>query len=290
MEDQVREFIVIKSREMRDLEDKVRNEVETLWGKYESIPGVKGLERSRSRSIQRDEEKDRRKEAAGKFSTPTSKDSSSKSSKQSGSSRRSSTDKPSTPAANPIIASAQTVTSPPTFGASSLLSASISANSFHAPPPPPKMADKVDNSIETLSKTLDKRSDARAVAMSHVFSVLDDAMANQASQRRRESSTRQKEQAEPVQDDQEGSHADDNEKDSWIDAERRLLASKGDEEDGNGKTPKAFKTKSLAEGKGKRAVKFQDPAPDVDGDEQADVAGQDGDDDGEPSSLYVTSC
>jgi len=257
----VRDFIAMKSREMRDLEDKVRNEVETLWGRYEGVPGVKGLERSRSRSVQRDEERDKRKEAAGKFNSPAPKEPATKSSKQSGGTRRASNDKTPTPTANPIAASIQSVVSPPGPGVSSLLSASISANSFHAPPPPPKMADKLEHSIESLSKTFDKRSDARAVAMSHAFSVLDDAMANQASQRRRESSTRPKEQAEPVMEDQEGSSADANGKDSWIDAERRLLSTERVDEAKDGRTPKPVKRKELSEGKEKRAVTFQDPTP-----------------------------
>ena len=243
---------------MRNLEDKVRNEVEVLWGKYEAIPGVTGLERSRSRSMQRDEEADKRKEAAGKFSTPASKESGSKSTKQSGHTRGVSGDKASLPV-NPITASTQSATSPPGPGASSLLSASISANSFHAPPPPPKMADKVEDSIDSLSRTLGKRSDERAVAMSHVFSVLDDAMANQASHRRRESATRQKDPTEALSEDQEGSETDVNGKDSWIDAERRLMATKGDGEEADGRTPRAANRKELVEGKEKKAVKFQDP-------------------------------
>ena len=285
LEDEVREFIAKKSREMRHLEDKVRVEVEVLWKRYEEVPGVEGLERSRSRSVTRDEERDKRRDATKRFTTARSP--------TSGSVISSGIKSPVgdiTPR-NPLGHSIQSITSPPAPGASSLLSASISANSFHAPPPPPQVADKIDDSIMTLSRTLDKRSDARAVAMSHVFSVLDDAMAGQAYQKRKESHSRTREPAKeadpsPVKDRNAG------ETDSWIEEERRLLAATDGEiaeaQEMDGRTPKPAQRKELSTVKEKdkekekerRAVKFEEPSKDEagagDDADDADVADQDG--------------
>ena len=129
LEDEVREFIAKKSSEMRDLEDKVRVEIEVLWKRYEEVPGVEGLERSRSRSFTRDEERDKRRDAAGRFTAAKSP--------TAGGVLSSSTNAPVgdiTPR-KPLAQSVQSIASPPGPGASSLLSASISANSFHAPTP-----------------------------------------------------------------------------------------------------------------------------------------------------------
>lgn len=240
---------------MRDLEDTVRNEVEALWNRYIHVPGVaQELDRSRSRSKTREGEKDKRRQSVSKFSpspagdvTPTR-----------------------APIANPIRA-AQVSSSPP-VGGSSLLSASITANSFHAPPPPPRVSDKVDDSITELSKMTDKNSDARAVAMSHVFSVLDENMAARSGKRkvvpptREELKMQQKEmQLLDQQYDEIKEEEDRNGKDSWIDQEEKTLGVVATGDEGDGRTPRPARRQELAEikaeGKEKRAVKFAEDGP-----------------------------
>ena len=221
----MQEFIAQKSNEMRRLEDSVRNEVETLWEKYKEVPGIAAdLERSRSRSVTREESKETRREVGGRF-TPT----------------------PSTTPKAGILAQATS----PTPAGSSLLSASISANSFHAPPPRPAK-DQVDHSILEASKRYDTKSDARAVAMSYVFSSLDEAMVQKGIKKR--STSIQAEDKPAVDGDGKvGTDGDKASKDSWIDDERRVLA----EEDVG--TPKSRRPEL---GEGKRAVKFIEPESD----------------------------
>jgi hypothetical protein len=150
--------------------------------------------------------------------------------------------------------------SPPTTGGASLLSASLSANAFHAPPPK-DMSDELQDSISELSRKFDKRSDARAVAMSHVFSTLDDAMGKPAVETGPAAGAASN-VASGLNTEDEGAVGA---KDSWIDGERKsldtaLLQPGGAEGEGEGgQTPKPPIRKMSEEGKGKRAVTFQEP-------------------------------
>lgn len=220
-EQEVKSYIAAKSKEMRDLEERVRGEVELLWQKYREGPG-------------REEETERRRSA----STSRSPDRDTKSPEP----IRSTTFSPPM-RVNPILV--ETATSPGNAG-SSLLSASMSANAFHAPPQT-DIPDSVDDSITEMSKTFNKRSDARAVAMSHVFSVLDENMGSLSQRATRGSVSKQ----------------ETNGKDSWIDGERMLLAARAasDDEGVDGRTPRPRNVKELErpDGRGKRAVAFKEP-------------------------------
>lgn len=211
---------------MRNLEDTVRNEVEALWNRFTHVPGVAAeLDRSRSRSTTRDGE-DKRRQSVSKFSpSPVGE---------------------STPTQTPDPIKSSVPTSP-TPGGSSLLSASINANTFHAPPPP-RVSDKVDDSILELSKTTDKNSDARAVAMSHVFSVLDDHMARG---KRKTTSKEEPKKAKEDSDrlDQIAEGSDTHGQDSWLEGEKAVAKEAG-------KTPRPSHRE--VETKEKRAVKFVD--------------------------------
>ncbi|WVW85702.1 hypothetical protein I302_107740 [Kwoniella bestiolae CBS 10118] len=235
LEDEVRRYISSKTQEMRDLEEKVRGEVEMLWEKYKEGPG-KGdvLEQSRSASTSR----------GGDVSRPMSKDRSVPSDD------------------NPL---AKVSTSPSVNPPSaSLLAQSLSANAFYAPPPstaPPDLKDEINKTLDQVANTYNKRDDSRAVAMSYVFSSLADHMGGASvgtSQRRRRSSS--KSNGEVPAD-----------KDSWIDEERATLRASNDgrmsaveEEEGEGRTPRPAQVRQLrdekeAKGKGKGKVTFEEP-------------------------------
>ena len=167
--------------------------------------------------------------------------------------------------------------SPPFASGSSLLSASISANAFHAPRPR-KLPDEVDDSIERMSKSVDKSSDARAVAMSYEFSRLDESMGSS----RRRSVTRQ----------------DFGGTDSWIDQEKRMLAAGrrgvvGEEGAAEETTPRPGRSRQLGEvEKGKeraRTVKFEEPKrhAEIDVDEEQVEAGDEQGDDGEARHMNL---
>ena len=99
--------------------------------------------------------------------------------------------------------------------------------------------------ITEISRTVGMRSDARDVAMSHVFSVLDNAMGSVKRNGGRERAITQQSSG----------------KDSWIDEERRFLATRAsadEEEEFDGRTPRSRARKELpreeGKGKGKQAV------------------------------------
>jgi hypothetical protein len=288
LEAEVQSFIAKKSDEMRKLEDTVRKEVEVLWQKYANVPGVAAeLERSRSRSDTREADaREKKREIAVKFAAPD---------KGPLTSSETPTPKGLSRSGSGASSLAQAM-SPTPAGGSSLLSASISANHFHAPPPRPSVEDKdeVTRSISELTKKYDTKSDARAVAMSYVFSSLDEAMAERAEAKRpgrtqTELEVRQtlnEDPSEVVENYPEGAKRID--KDSWIDAERRLLSTADGDADGT--TPKPAK-KELKDGtpKGKRAVKFSEPEPTTE--EGKDVSagdkGRDDNDDGDDGELRL---
>ncbi|WWD02495.1 hypothetical protein V865_000535 [Kwoniella europaea PYCC6329] len=257
LEDEVRRYISSKTQEMRELEEKVRGEVEMLWTKYKDGPG-KGeiMERERSSSTSR----------AGDLSRPVSKDRS-------------------IPSDNNPLAKASTSPSvnPPS---TSLLAQSLSANTFYSPAPtnkpPPNVQDEINKTLDHVASTYDKRDDSRAVAMSYVFSSLADHMVGASSvggtsQSRRRSSS---------QSNGNGNGEAVADKDSWIDEERATLRgtlgtanrmSAVEEEEGEGRTPRPTSVKQLhsekkeEKGKGKGKVTFEEPEEKTGEAERSDV-------------------
>lgn len=246
------DYILRKSNEMQDLEEKVRSEVEMLWTKYTQLPEVELEQRqardSRSASISRTRSRD----PVRHFSpSPTKQEQS-----------------------NPILNEA--VASPPFPAGGSLLAASLSANTYNAPRPAAPRPDLIESSLAEVSKLVDKKSDARAVAMSHVFSVLDDTMQRTGRGAGRSRSTSMTGGTEGVAGLADGDQNDTHGKDSWIDAERSLVErdKAGDQtifrqavdpEDSDPGTPKAkeqvnsaSKETPIGRDKGK-TVSFQEP-------------------------------
>lgn len=256
----MRRYIALKANEMRDLEENVRCEVELLWNKYREGPGKDEMENgSRSASSTRAEER-RGQGGVQAFSPPKT---------------------------NPIARNS--VVSPPYLGGSSLLSASLSANAFHAPPPSTHQSN-VEKSITDLSKTLGSKSDAREIAMSHIFSTLDEAMGSN----RNVTGSTQNQQAQELQG-----------KDSWIDGEKGLgstLAPAVLDGEEDGTTPRPSVKNELPDttggkGKGKEKekskVSFAEPEA-VDGDEavkepEESVAADELDQDGRSLMLLRSS-
>ncbi|WWC71612.1 uncharacterized protein I206_105570 [Kwoniella pini CBS 10737] len=248
LEDEVKRYISSKAQEMRDLEEKVRGEVEMLWIKYKDGPGkgeVEASERARSSSVSR----------SGSISRPISKD------------RASPLDQPNQ-SKNPLPKAVSAISPPSNAPGSSLLAQSLSANTFYAPQPinnaSASVKDEINKTLDEVASTYDKRDDSRAVAMSYVLSSLSDHMGGSTSgtagivqSKRRSSSS--KPEGEPVAD-----------KDSWIDEERvtlRGLSGKSNnmsalvEEDGESSTPRPKAVKELQgeKVKGKGKVTFEEP-------------------------------
>ncbi|KAK8854860.1 hypothetical protein IAR55_003599 [Kwoniella newhampshirensis] len=253
LEDQVRRYIAHKAQEMRELEERVRGEVELLWEKYKDGPAYK------------DETPQSRSASASRASTGETQ----RHNSISGSSRPLND-----PNDNPIIKAASSpLGSAPPGG--SLLAQSLSANTFYAPPPtsniPTSVKDEVDDTINRVASTYEKKDDSRAVAMSYVFSSLADRTGNSApgpaSHSRRKSST-----SKVIDQDL-------HDKDSWADDERlnaNMLTVPGskmdaveEEEAAEGRTPRPRTVKQLyseekitkEKGKEKGKVTFEDPAP-----------------------------
>lgn len=148
-EDDIRNYIASKSREMRELEDKVRGEVEVMWDRYVSGPGreeVQERERRRSTSLgPGDRKRDRSKSTS--ISKPTT-------------SVPEVTEQPSeSPIPRDILQSS--------IHGASLLSASISQMSYMPTRPAAPTSEDV---IQETAKNFDKKGDLRAMAMSYVLS------------------------------------------------------------------------------------------------------------------------
>jgi hypothetical protein len=186
---QIRAYIEVKAREMRELEEQVRCEVEHMWERYVQGPGrddVKERERRRSESLGASRDRKGKGRDRGGFGNGDE-------------SGRSSGVSP-TAMENPIMreaARAQTQTG------ASLLSASISQASYMPRPTP--IPDNVDNTIDEITRTYNKQGDQRAMAMSYVLSSMDGAMGKSAA---RDEAV----ESEPVKD----VHG----RDSWVDEER----------------------------------------------------------------------
>ncbi|RXK40252.1 hypothetical protein M231_02526 [Tremella mesenterica] len=243
-EDDVREYIYRKSQEMRALEEGVRSEVELLWTKYVEGPGKGELIRDRSRSSSqvgsrldrqssRDFEPKQKPAQVAEAKIPGSR--------------------------NPIaVAAATSMSSVPASG-SSLLSRSLTANAFHAPVPA-HVSDVTHNPMGQLYRG--KNSEAKSVAMSHVFSTLDNVMGGS----KRRSVSRERDTDVDEEKDLHG-------KDSWIDSERALLnkldgghveamGTVDEESSGLGRTPRPTDVKTLGEtrkGKARPKVTFEEP-------------------------------
>ena len=282
-EAEVLEFVAQKAGELRILEDKVRCEVEMLWNMFlendeEARAGSMSRRGSRVNSRSKSREPVRRFSPSPAARTRVRPTGSSTTSTNASASATPSTSAPSTqgPATsqsqtenpNPILNEA--ARNPAYAPGASLLSASMSANAYHQQTREPEVVgDVADDSIARVSQNYGTNDDARAVAMSHVFSVLDDAMASKKPRRRSRSrstgagsvptSATLKTTDESAGVQGQSIHG----KDSWIDHER--LVSKGvgkeptiqEESTGNSRqhTPKP----TGASGKeSKRTVTFED--------------------------------
>ena len=222
LEEDLKSIIALKTMEMRELEQKVRGEVELLWEKYRDGPGRREKSEEQEREASRSRSTSREPVQRHAFPPPQAVKPSAKPVKH----------PPLT--VNPIRVEEATPTG---ISGSSLLSASLSD---HPSPPrsPLAKSDAADDAITEISKTFNMRSDARAVAMSHVFSVLDNAMSSVTRKGGRERSTTLKTSG----------------KDSWIDEERRLLATRAlEDEEGkfDGRTPRSRARKELPPDEGK---------------------------------------
>ncbi|WWC63246.1 uncharacterized protein I303_105846 [Kwoniella dejecticola CBS 10117] len=247
LEDEVKRYIASKTQEMRDLEEKVRAEVEMLWNKYKDGPGrdeVEASERARSSSVSR----------SGSISRPMSKD------------RATALEQPQSK--NPLSKVASAVSPSNNAPGSSLLAQSLSANTFYAPAPSNNASasakDEISKTLNEVASTYDKRDDSRAVAMSYVLSNLSEHMGGSTTSgsalgqsRRRSSSSKTNGESVP-------------DKDSWIDEERATLrelsGKQGNmsavaEEDGENSTPRPKAVKELQgeKSKGKGKVTFEEP-------------------------------
>lgn len=282
----VKNYIAVKAREMRELEEDVRAEVELMWDRYVQGPGredVRDRERRRSQSI-----------GGGSMDRLGPGSSNGRGRNKGGfEAQPTSTSGMSTVvgsvAENPILRSAGTATF--NTGAS-LLSASISQASYMPRAPP--LTDEVDDTIDELAKTYDKTGDQRARAMSYVFSHMTEAMGSNGGPEEGE------DEDEVVVEDMKG-------KDSWAGEERSQSLKKqrseveaGTSENtgrGKGNGDEAAKVghsalaggkdkKSLGtDGKGKQKAKVSFEEPLVDGEETKSSRKEASEDDGKFSSI-----
>ncbi|KAL1413390.1 hypothetical protein Q8F55_001152 [Vanrija albida] len=207
IEREIGEYIAARNIELRRIEDQTRAEVETLWNRYIRGPGA-------------GEVTDRRR---GSIAPPAS---SSRSPSRSRVAFDTAGSKPAAPAA--AESSAPVSVPPPASratgatGTASLLSASLSANAFHAPPP--RAARNVnEDEFDQLTKTVSNEpSESRMVAMSMAFQTIEEHMgaaaaASSSAHRRKAEAHREarleKQEEEQKEDEKEGV-------DSWIGLER----------------------------------------------------------------------
>lgn len=270
LEAEVSQYVSQKAGEMRELEDKVRCEVEMLWNAFvESDEEARGASLSRRGSRVASRSKSR--EPVRTFSPPPS--ARTRPSRPSGSGFLPTVSSQSrsisqSQSNNPILNEA--VANPAYPAGGSLLSASISANP-HQPVESTPRSDIVDDSISRVSQTYGTGGDARAVAMSHVFSVLDDAMSSKRERRRSRSRSigNGSAPATTVEPTDGASGPSLHGKDSWIDGERLLAKGGGKEptieEESAGTSGKQTPKPANVVGKDtKRTVTFQDQARNTD--------------------------
>lgn len=303
-EAEVLEFVAEKAREMRTLEDKVRCEVEMLWNAFlenDQEARANSLSRRGSRVNSRSKSREpvrrfspspvaRTRVRPSGDSTPSATSSASATLARATPTISRSQPQPQTQsqATNPILNEA--ARNPAYAVGTSLLSASISANAYQAhatsqSPDPEPIGDVADESINRVSRTYGTNDDARAVAMSHVFSVLDDAMASKRPRRRSRSrstgagsvptSATANVPATPKNPDEsavapaaggQSTSTSIHGKDSWIDHDRLLARGVGKEptieEESTGNTRQHTPRPASTVKEGKRTVKFQDQKDD----------------------------
>ena len=259
----VRAYIESKAREMAVVQEQTRKEVELLWRAYANGPGRgQEVERRRSRSVSVSRRASRGAASGTAGRKPSGLQTgvftgaaSARAGEEGvgGSALDVGTDEESSPGPspqpqptdNPIL---RETISQSAYTGGSLLSASISRNSYMQPvssfspsgsqtttasgsnlnPANSRAVATADNAIDDLTNTntLPLQDDQRAVAMSYVFSGMDEMVKQRQTRERRASGSRDREARElanvneavdQVQKDVHG-------KDSWIDEERNLAA------------------------------------------------------------------
>ncbi|CAK9782843.1 hypothetical protein CC85DRAFT_312743 [Cutaneotrichosporon oleaginosum] len=219
----IREYISKRANDMRRIEDQVRAEVEALWDRYSEGPGagdettrrrgsgsVPTRDRSASPAVQRQsfDGGERRPSMTARRSTSRTRDRS----------------VPRIPIAD-LDGPSGVVPDPPApftgqhnahtaQAAASLLSASLSANAFHAPPQRMKKEADIDELVK--ESALADPGLSKEVAMSYAFSAMDEHAAARGRGRRERAKTleRAAEAAEEQQEEEEKKI------DSWINLER----------------------------------------------------------------------
>ena len=266
----MRHFISLKTLELRDMEEKVRGEVELLWDKYRNGPGKEEISRQRSASISRTRESSSRApEPSSVFPPPRNPQS-----------QKSFQATPPSPHAtpNPIMQASIAPATSALPNGTSLLAHSLSQASFFPQPAinelgtdgevPEEMRDEIDHTISEVARTYGKKGDSRAVAMSYIFSSFAENMGGAT-----QVSRVNQEEAESPENTGEAPN-----KDSWIDQETDTarmarptdqLDAVVEEDSADGATPRPKQTKPLRDdeksgekskkGKEKAKVKFEEP-------------------------------
>lgn len=263
----MRHFISLKTLELRDLEEKVRGEVESLWDKYRNGPGKEEVSLQRSASTSRSRESSGRGSEPSNIFTPLKSTQSQKSFHAS--------PPPSHVTPNPIMRASIAPATSALPNGTSLLAQSMSQASLFpqfneigtSGDVPEGMRDEIDHTISEVARTYGKEGDSRAVAMSYIFSSFAENMGGAT-----QVSRVNQEEAESPENTQTSN------KDSWIDQETanaRMAGPTGhldavvEEESADGATPRPRQTKQLEEdgkpeekgkkGKERAKVTFEEP-------------------------------
>ncbi|OWZ40726.1 hypothetical protein C351_03434 [Cryptococcus neoformans c8] len=270
LEDEVRHFISLKTLELRDLEEKVRGEVELLWDKYKNGPGKEEISLQRSASTGRKRESSSRAPEPSSIFPPPKNPQSRKSFQTS--------PPPSHATPNPIMQASIAPATSALPNGTSLLAHSLSQASFFPQPAinelgtdgevPEEMRDEIDHTISEVAKTYGKKGDSRAVAMSYIFSSFAENMGGAT-----QVSRMNQEEAESPENTRQAPN-----KDSWIDQETATarmarptdhLDAVVEEDSAEGATPRPKQAKQLQDdgksrekgkkGKERAKVKFEEP-------------------------------
>lgn len=270
LEDEVRHFISLKTLELRDLEEKVRGEVELLWDKYKSGPGKEEISLQRSASTGRKRESSSRAPEPSSIFPPPKNPQSQKSFQTS--------PPPSHATPNPIMQASIAPATSALPNGTSLLAHSLSQASFFPQPAinelgtdgevPEEMRDEIDHTISEVAKTYGKKGDSRAVAMSYIFSSFAENMGGAT-----QVSRMNQEETESPENTRQAPN-----KDSWIDQETATarmarptdhLDAVVEEDSAEGATPRPKQAKQLQDdeksrekgkkGKERTKVKFEEP-------------------------------
>ncbi|WVN90216.1 uncharacterized protein L203_105452 [Cryptococcus depauperatus CBS 7841] len=173
LEDHVWHFVSFKTLELRNIEEKVRSEIEFLWKKYQEGPGREDIiTHQRSASISQTRESRRLSETK----IQSSKESKATAQKSF---------QPAAHTENPILQSATSPSTSAVPNGTSLLAQSLSQSTFYPPQSgmnvdiqgqslSTRERDEIDDTIHEVAKIYNTKDDSRAVAMSYVFSSLAD--------------------------------------------------------------------------------------------------------------------